>query len=299
MQKLRIRKKGLYKLIVFAIQHSRMYSVQHKIQLSKLFLLSVSLCSHFCSLFQSIFLQKMETSEGQLLKNPPKKTNDKLSSVSLTSMAQPILQIIKAKGPVSFPEVADDFFAMELYAPSEKGKQERNIRRRIYDVLNVLIACNIITKDYRKRVKIFDPADELTDSESTTKAEIKKLQNNRIAKKTELLISKTRLLIYYRLLMARNKNTERTEINVQMPTIVLGYREEDGKIVRSLDGKKLTIFSNIPPLFFSPENIFCKLKFSAAEQVQQLQTLTYLSSKEKDIIDAIQKDEINSSSLPV
>ena len=57
---------------------------------------------------------------------------------------------MEEKGKTSFNEVADeivhDFIQSQETNPDGKPHNEKNIRRRVYDALNVLMAMNVITK---------------------------------------------------------------------------------------------------------------------------------------------------------
>ncbi|KAL5222253.1 hypothetical protein ABZP36_026966 [Zizania latifolia] len=60
---------------------------------------------------------------------------------------------VEAKGRTTYNEVADEIFA-ELKSITRNGPEfdEKNIRRRVYDAFNVLIAIRVIAKD-RKEIK--------------------------------------------------------------------------------------------------------------------------------------------------
>ncbi len=61
---------------------------------------------------------------------------------------------MESKGTTTYNEVADELVAdMKAAADDDGGGQydEKNIRRRVYDAINVLMALDIITKE--KKVK--------------------------------------------------------------------------------------------------------------------------------------------------
>ena len=236
-----------------------------------------------------LILDTISGPSSQSKKEPTKKEN----LISLSSISDPVLQIVKEKGPLSFPEVANCFLLQQNFPPEEIQKHAKNIKRRISDVLNVLLACNVLIKDGKRKVKIFTSQQKRSIPDFIAEEEVKKIQNNRIQEKMQHLISKTRLLIYYTLLIDRNKTITRTAENVQMPAIIIGYSKDDGKINRKLDGKELTVYSTVSPLFFSPENIFHKLGFTVANQVALLKAIRYLGPVEKEIIEAIKNDQID------
>lgn len=69
-----------------------------------------------------------------------------------------VCQKVKEKGVTSYNEVADELVAEETDdASSSAGNgnasyDQKNIRRRVYDALNVLMAMNIISKE-KKEIK--------------------------------------------------------------------------------------------------------------------------------------------------
>ncbi|RHN48985.1 putative transcription factor E2F-DP family [Medicago truncatula] len=74
----------------------------------------------------------------------------------LPQISMKVLEKVESKGRTTFNEVADELVA-ELADPMNSGlspnKQqydEKNVRRRAYDVLNVLMAMDIISKDKKE-----------------------------------------------------------------------------------------------------------------------------------------------------
>lgn len=55
------------------------------------------------------------------------------------------------KGTTTYNEVADELVAEEMQNNSlDKNCDQKNIRRRVYDALNVLMALQIISKDKKE-----------------------------------------------------------------------------------------------------------------------------------------------------
>lgn len=76
---------------------------------------------------------------------------------SLSSTFPKVCRKVEEKGSTSYNEVADELvreLAMErdYGAGRETQYDDKNIRRRVYDALNVLMAIDIISKD-RKEIK--------------------------------------------------------------------------------------------------------------------------------------------------
>eukprot|EP00966_Prymnesium_polylepis_P225218 5209329-Prymnesium_polylepis.1 len=59
-----------------------------------------------------------------------------------------VCRSVEARGRTTYSEVADDLVAEALGSSSDEGeKDEKNIRRRVYDALNVLVALDVVRKD--------------------------------------------------------------------------------------------------------------------------------------------------------
>lgn len=68
-----------------------------------------------------------------------------------------VCEKVQRKGTTSYNEVADELVAEFSAAdnhilPNESAYDQKNIRRRVYDALNVLMAMNIISKE-KKEIK--------------------------------------------------------------------------------------------------------------------------------------------------
>jgi E2F/DP family winged-helix DNA-binding domain/Transcription factor DP len=117
-----------------------------------------------------------------------------------------VKEIVETLGSSTYQEVAD-CLVKQLDQNSE-FKDEKNIRRRVYDALNVLIAVGIIKKDCKK-VKPLNLAVK------NTYEKIKKLQS--LAEK--FLIVKG--------LVERNKNSKNTFQNLFLPFHVIAVPKKD------------------------------------------------------------------------
>ena len=89
-------------------------------------------------------------------KKSDKKRNEKPGK-GLRHFSMRVCQKVKEKGVTSYNEVADELVAEESNdtGASVNGSgsyDQKNIRRRVYDALNVLMAMNIISKE-KKEIK--------------------------------------------------------------------------------------------------------------------------------------------------
>ncbi|XP_031093319.1 transcription factor-like protein DPB isoform X2 [Ipomoea triloba] len=85
------------------------------------------------------------------------KRGSKVVGGGLRQYSNMVCMKVKDKGRTTYSEVADeiiaDFRATEVNSSvSMNESDEKNIRRRVYDVLNVLMALDIVTKD-RKEIQ--------------------------------------------------------------------------------------------------------------------------------------------------
>lgn len=62
-----------------------------------------------------------------------------------------VCEKVQEKGKTTYNEVADDLVTEELKNNSyDTNCDQKNIRRRVYDALNVLMAINVISKDKKE-----------------------------------------------------------------------------------------------------------------------------------------------------
>jgi hypothetical protein len=57
---------------------------------------------------------------------------------------------VESKKTTSYNEVADELVGEFASEAAVSAVEQKNIRRRVYDVLNVLMAMNIISKDKKE-----------------------------------------------------------------------------------------------------------------------------------------------------
>lgn len=78
-------------------------------------------------------------------------SNDKVSK-GLRAFSAQVAKKVEEKQRTSYNEVADELVAeLQISAdPGARGHDEKNIRRRVYDALNVLIAIKVISKDKKE-----------------------------------------------------------------------------------------------------------------------------------------------------
>ncbi|KAL0736693.1 hypothetical protein Bca4012_012903 [Brassica carinata] len=127
-------------------------------------------------------------SGGKKKKSRQRATGPDKTGRGLRQFSMKVCEKVESKGRTTYNEVADELVA-EFALPNNDGTSpdqqqydEKNIRRRVYDALNVLMAMDIISKDKKEIQWRGLPRTSLSDIEEL-KAERLALRN-RIEKKT-------------------------------------------------------------------------------------------------------------------
>ena len=187
--------------------------------------------------------------------------------LSLTNMATSVFSILEQRESTSFSEVADLIVdSIGQNADFDSSNEQRTLRRRVYDVLNVFFAAGFVVKE-NKTIKFVQSA-------KRRNTEVLVQARERLQLKKKVLADKLRLLIFHKLVIARNAQRARPLDAVQLPCIFVGFTDiGNGEITKTLNGLQLQIVAESPPLFFSPMNVFETLGFSIEEQSRCLKDL--------------------------
>ncbi|KAI6174413.1 hypothetical protein M3Y98_01187300 [Aphelenchoides besseyi] len=155
-------------------------------------------------------------------------------SRGLRHFSNRVCEKVKEKGQTNYNEVADElvaeYFDSLTYPPQSHEKQQydsKNIRRRVYDALNVLMAMNIIEKE-KKRNSLGWIA------HFSVGVWRKNVNNdkNEFAKKSDQLREYIIQLVAYKSLVHRNRENERTngrpseQSILYLPFIILNTERE-------------------------------------------------------------------------
>ncbi|CAG9319375.1 unnamed protein product [Blepharisma stoltei] len=116
--------------------------------------IDLDLCLGSPHLFEESSLSTM-WSEGQAPQIPTQPSTVSSPSAhfprsrnGLKSISWKVKDIVERQGSTSYKSVADELLS-ELNIPTTATKDEKNIRRRVYDALNVLIAADVLCKNGR------------------------------------------------------------------------------------------------------------------------------------------------------
>lgn len=96
---------------------------------------------------------------------------------------------VQAKGTTSYNEVADELVAEltdpRCTSPTDQQYDQKNIRRRVYDALNVLMAMNIISKEKKEIRWLGLPTNSVQEANNLEADKLKRME--RIKAKTQQL----------------------------------------------------------------------------------------------------------------
>lgn len=143
-------------------------------------------------------------------------------------------------------EINHEFVSQKLTI-NEKIREEKNVRRRVYDALNVLISANIILRAMNKKIKWNNINNPLKYVDNDDNENINKNDNlnnikNMVSDKEKLIeekISELRELLYYYIaiknLVRRNSNeffkNDNREERINFPFIVVQIPHENFRLI--------------------------------------------------------------------
>merc|ERR1719414_929394 len=129
----------------------------------------------------------------------------------LRHFSMKVCEKVQAKGSTSYNEVADEL-VNELTdpgcaSPTDQQYDQKNIRRRVYDALNVLMAMNIISKEKKEIRWLGLPTNSVQEANNLELDKAKRME--RIKAKTEQLQDLILQQIAFKKLVERNKEAEK------------------------------------------------------------------------------------------
>jgi len=162
--------------------------------------------------------------EDQAKKRGTKRTKDGADKASkgLRHLSLQVCQKVEQKGRTTYGEVADELVAEILgECEGDQSYDEKNIRRRVYDALNVLLAMDMIAKDKKEIRWIGLPTNTQVglDSIRAKKKEKQAELDRKQQQCNELALQMTA----YKRIIARNleKSTVPDEKRIYMPFIIV------------------------------------------------------------------------------
>ncbi|XP_034476569.1 transcription factor Dp [Drosophila innubila] len=144
----------------------------------------------------------------------------------LRHFSMKVCEKVQEKGKTTYNEVADDLVTEELKNNSyDTNCDQKNIRRRVYDALNVLMAINVISKDKKEIRWIGLPANAA--EQSMALEEENNSRRERIKQKSEVLRELVMQHVAFKGLVERNKRAESQgavpspNSSIQLPFIIV------------------------------------------------------------------------------
>jgi len=162
--------------------------------------------------------------------DPKRRKTDK-DRKGLRHFSMKVCEKVKAKGFTSYNEVAEELVS-ELTDPrcQSPSDDQKNIKRRVYDALNVLMAMNIISKEKKEIRWLGLPTNSVQEAYSLESEKSKRIE--RIKDKTRQLQDLIIQQIAFKNLVERNKELERNlgeptpNSSIQLPFIIVSTKKD-------------------------------------------------------------------------
>jgi len=134
----------------------------------------------------------------------------------LRHFSQKVCECVEFAQQTTYNEVAD----LLLSEYPDDGNTRKNIRRRVYDVLNVLYALDVIKKE-KKTIRWIGLAAQLTPLNSEDTGKSKAELASRISEKSQHLQSLQEMYSLYTSLSEQNRRKPKPQSFVRLPFIVI------------------------------------------------------------------------------
>lgn len=184
-------------------------------------------------------------SGGSARRNKTEKTGK-----GLRYFSEKVCKKVEAKGRTNYNEVADELVAEETKSPLDPTNDQKNIRRRVYDALNVLMAINVISKDRKEIIWEGLPANETLEGNSAVEKDNIGLRK-RIEDKEKQLHESLMQLIAFKILVARNKEAEREGLTpaqnstIKLPFIIVNTHKTTQITCNISDSKQVLVNNKV------------------------------------------------------
>jgi len=181
----------------------------------------------------------------------PKRRKTEKGGKGLRHFSMKVCEKVQAKGSTSYNEVADELVAEltdpRCTSPTDQQYDQKNIRRRVYDALNVLMAMNIISKEKKEIRWLGLPTNSVQEANNLELDKAKRME--RIKAKTQQLQDLILQQIAFKNLVERNKEREKVEGGppapnsaIQLPFIIVNTSKNTEIDCRISDNKDEYLF---------------------------------------------------------
>ncbi|XP_063702890.1 transcription factor Dp-1 [Culicoides brevitarsis] len=162
---------------------------------------------------------------------PRKRKSDKVGK-GLRHFSMKVCEKVKQKGTTTYNEVADELVNEETHGSTNESAvyDQKNIRRRVYDALNVLMAMNIISKEKKEIRWIGLPTNSVQECQELEKEN--KERRRRIEAKQQQLKQLILQQVAFTSLVNRNKEAEDNGMQptassaIQLPFIIVNTHKK-------------------------------------------------------------------------
>ncbi|KAM7464191.1 hypothetical protein LguiA_032312 [Lonicera macranthoides] len=231
------------------------------------------------------------------------------SGRGLRQFSMKVCEKVESKGRTTYNEVADELVAefadpsSSAAAPDQQQYEEKNIRRRVYDALNVLMAMDIISKDKKEIQWKGLPRTSLNDIEELKNDRL--ALRNRIEKKAAYLQELEEQFVGLQNLIQRNEQLYSSgdvpSGGVALPFILVQTRPHATVEVEISEDMQLVHFDfNSTPFELHDDNYVLKaMKFHETPQADNMALTVPLDGREDTSGPAIFQPQIPPSRLNV
>lgn len=204
--------------------------------------------------------KRRKTGDGMTKRSEVNPKNQK----GLRHFSMKVCEKVKEKGTTTYNEVADElvreFALLKDLDPDSSGKSydEKNIRRRVYDALNVLMAMDIVQKAKKEIIWKGLPSNAAQDLERLEREKISRI--NSIAKKKKQLEDLLMQQIAFRNLINRNEKRLDTPLDQRIPLPFIVVNTSQETVVKCEMGEDRTdiFFSFTKPFEINDDNEILK-----------------------------------------
>ncbi|XP_068686854.1 transcription factor Dp-1-like isoform X1 [Montipora foliosa] len=166
------------------------------------------------SLENDNLLDSSERKKGKRLPSAGRSSGGDKSGKGLRHFSMKVCEKVQQKRTTSYNEVADELVQEfsdpdKHLSPTDQAYDQKNIRRRVYDALNVLMAMNIISKEKKEIKWVGLPTNSAQECQQLE--DEKKERQERIRQKTAELQELILQQIAFKNLVQRNKQVEKEQ----------------------------------------------------------------------------------------
>lgn len=179
------------------------------------------------------------------------------NKICLKALAPHVMELIRDLKSTTSEDIATCIIEkLTIQNPGLKGQD--TIKRRIYDVINVLSAAGIIDK-VGKQI-IYQGTSPFFKTIPANSSVLSESDIQRIKAKEKLLQSKIALFTLFKVLIQRNFNVPEPENRIKLPAILVGVKEPSSTILKHpLVRTEVEFTSKEPMVFLAPSEVLTKI----------------------------------------